>query len=44
MKGVLQKQRKKYLVDELLSDDTKFKEWANLVIQSIQERRNSRTN
>lgn len=34
----MQKQRKKYLVDELLSDDTKFKEWANLVIQSIKRR------
>jgi len=34
----MQKQRKKYLVDELLSDDAKFKEWANLVIQSIKRR------
>ncbi len=34
----MQKQRKKYVVDELLSDDTKFKEWASLAIQSIKRK------
>jgi len=34
----MQKQRKKYLVDELLSNDTKFREWADLVTQSIKRK------
>ncbi len=38
MKWYMQKQRKKYMVDELLSDDTKFREWADLVIQSIKRK------
>jgi len=34
----MQNQRKKYNVDELLSDDAKFREWADLVIQSIKRK------
>ena len=34
----MQRQRRKYIVDELLSDDTKFREWANLVTQSIKRK------
>ncbi len=38
MKWCMQKQRKKYMVDELLSDNTKFREWADLVTQSIKRK------
>ena len=38
MKRCMQKQRKKYTIDELLSDDAKFREWADLVIQSIKRK------
>ncbi len=34
----MQKQRRKYIVDELLGDDAKFREWANLVTQSIKRK------
>lgn len=39
---LMQKERKKYAVDELLNDDAKFREWANLVIQSIKRRSKNR--
>jgi len=38
----MQKQRKKYSVDELLSDEKKFREWANLVIHSIKRKAKAR--
>ncbi len=34
----MQKQRKKYTIDELLSDEKKFREWADLVTQSIKRK------
>ncbi len=34
----MQKQRQKYALDELLRDETTFREWANRVIESIKKR------